>query len=170
MDIQDIRLMYEYNYWANKLLLDKAAKVTPEQYLAPSTHSFVNLRGTLVHTLDAEWSWRMALQGQGFQDELKAADFPTVDGLRERWLEEEQTMWSYLDSLSNSDLTTIIRYPVDGGVIRERILWNCLYHVVNHGMQHRSESANLLTVYEQSPGDLDFTVFLNARNAKQMQA
>jgi len=30
-------------------------------------------------------------------------------------------------------------------------------------MQHRSEAANLLTTYGQSPGDLDFTRWLNER-------
>ena len=43
---------------------------------------------------------------------------------------------------------------------RDRILWHCLYHVVNHGTQHRSEAAALLTDYGSSPGDLDFTLFL----------
>jgi len=40
-------------------------------------------------------------------------------------------------------------------------LWHCLWHVVNHGTQHRSEAAALLTRFNQSPGDLDFTVFMN---------
>jgi uncharacterized damage-inducible protein DinB len=43
------------------------------------------------------------------------------------------------------------------------VLWHCLVHVVNHGTQHRSEAALLLTNDGQSPGDLDFTLFLNSR-------
>jgi uncharacterized damage-inducible protein DinB len=167
MNIQNIRDMYDYNYWANHHLLNIAEKVSPTQFVAPSSHSFSSLQGTLVHTLDAEYSWRSFFQGQGFQPEWNAADFPTVGVLRQRWLEEEQAMWAYLDSLHDEDLARIVSYYNDEGVFRERILWHCLFHVVNHGMQHRSEAANLLTTYGHSPGDIDFTLFLNERAAQQ---
>jgi uncharacterized damage-inducible protein DinB len=168
MKIQDIHDIYEYNYWANHRILDQAEKVTPEQFIAPSSHSFVNLQGTLVHTLDAEWHWRLLLQkGEVWvQPDLIAADFPTVASLKERWQAEEKEMWAYLDSLRDEDLVGIVRYDVENEgktIIRERVIWHCLYHVVNHGMQHRSEAANLLTTYGQSPGELDFTWFLNQR-------
>jgi uncharacterized damage-inducible protein DinB len=41
-------------------------------------------------------------------------------------------------------------YMVDGVPI-----WQMLVHVVNHGTQHRSEAAALLTGEGRSPGDLD---------------
>jgi uncharacterized damage-inducible protein DinB len=169
MKIQDIRDMYDYNYWANRRLLEMAEKVTPEQFIAPSSHSFSSLQGTLVHTLDAESSWRHFLQGQGFQPDMNAADFPTVGTIQQRWQEEEQTMRGYLDGLHDEDLTRIVSYHNEEGILRERLLWHCLFHVVNHGMQHRSEAAALLTSYGQSPGDIDFTLFLNERRAQQKQ-
>ena len=35
--------------------------------------------------------------------------------------------------------------------------------IVQIGTQHRSEAAILLTSYGQSPGDFDFTMFVNER-------
>jgi uncharacterized damage-inducible protein DinB len=34
-------------------------------------------------------------------------------------------------------------------------VWQLLVHVVNHGTQHRSEAAALLTAERLSPGELD---------------
>lgn len=163
MNLDNIRDMYTYNYWANRRILTTAEQVTPEQFVAPSFHSFSTLQATLVHTLDAEWAWRLLLSGQAFPGELNPADFPTVAAIQQHWQQEEDAMWAYINSLTENDLTSIIRYPVEGGIIRERVIWHCLYHVVNHGMQHRSEAASLLTHYGHSPGEIDFTVFLNER-------
>ena len=57
-------------------------------------------------------------------------------------------MRAYLTALRDEDLMR--------GTIP---LWRPLLHVVNHGTQHRSEAAVLLTGFGHSPGDLDFTVF-----------
>lgn len=62
-------------------------------------------------------------------------------------------------NMRDDDLHSILRYQFDPTIVRERIRWHCLYHVVNHGMQHRSEAAHLLTAYGQSPGDIDFSLF-----------
>ena len=73
-------------------------------------------------------------------------------------------MRAYLGGLNDEDLESHRRYTTDTGIQRDRILWHCLLHIVNHGTQHRSEAAALLTDYGQSPGDVDFTVFLNEWN------
>ena len=72
-------------------------------------------------------------------------------------------MRAYLASLTDADMSGFVRYTTSSGAARERVLWHCLLHIVNHGTQHRSESAAMLTSYGQSPGDVDFTLFLSSR-------
>lgn len=161
MNIQDIQLIYNYNYWANGKILAAASKVTQEQFLASAEFPFGGLRGTLVHILDAEYGWRGLFEKNSFNDELNPKDFPTLLSVEERLHEEEKAMRAYLNNLRDEDMNRHLRYMADSGVERDRIHWHCLVHVVNHGTQHRSEAAAILTGFDASPGDLDFTVFLN---------
>lgn len=161
MNIQDILLIYEYNYWANKRILAASAKVAQEQFMASAHFPYGGLHGTLLHILDTEWGWRSLFETIDSASELTVTDFPTLTALEARWQQEEEAMRAYLRKLSNEDMERHLRYETDTGIQRDRILWHCLLHVVNHGTQHRSEAAALLTEYGQSPGDLDFTVFLN---------
>ena len=158
----EIKTLYEYNYWANHKLLAAAARVPNDQFIASGSFPFGGLRGTLVHILDAEYGWGMMLQHGNFSTEdLKASDFAGLPELEKRWQSEEGLMRDYLASLGDNALDGIIRYTADSGAKRERVLWHCLFHVVNHGTQHRSEAAAILTQLGRSPGDMDLTVFLS---------
>lgn len=159
MDIQDIKLLFAYNDWANKRIMAMAAHVSPEQLMMPSAFGWGSLFGGLVHLMDAEYGWRILLKDRVFVDELTSADFPDLAALQTRWEQENRTLWDYLNSLSGEDTANVISYEVEGEQ-RHRVLWHCLVHVVNHGTQHRSECAAMLTDFGHSPGDMDFAVFL----------
>lgn len=165
MKSEEIKLIFEYNFWANRRILTACARVTPEQYAAAADTGagYESLRATMLHIIGSERGWRLICRGiaEVDWDELSEAEYPTVQSLEERWQAEEQELRAYIGSLSDDDLQSTVRYPIDSGTIRERLLWHCLYHLANHGTQHRSEAAALLTRYGQSPGDTDFTLFLN---------
>jgi len=160
VNLQDIRLLYNYNYWANGRILATAKSVTESQFLAPSEFPFGSLHGTLLHIFDAEYGWRQLFETNSFGKDLDRALVSNLQSLVEQWRREEQAMRAYLDRLSDEDMNIHLIYTADNGEPRDRVLWHCLVHVVNHGTQHRSEAAALLTRYGQSPGNLDFTVFL----------
>ena len=163
MYIHDIHLLYEYNYWANQKLLTASANISQAQFTKPASFPYGGLHGTLLHILEAEWSWRALFQKIDDASELLPAEYPDLSTIETRWRTEETAMRAYLVKLSDADLESHLRYTTDTGIERDRILWHCLLHVVNHGTQHRSEAAALLTDFGSSPGDLDFTVFLNER-------
>jgi uncharacterized damage-inducible protein DinB len=165
MNISNIHLMYEYNYWASGRILAAAAKVTEEQYLAPAEYPFGGLRGTLFHIVDGERLWRVLFETNKVVEEWKEEDFSDFKSLEKKFKEEETALRSYLSRLTDADMESHVRYTVEGGIQRDRILWHCLYHLVNHGAQHRSEAAAILTSFNASPGDLDYIVFLNENPA-----
>lgn len=162
MNKQDVTLLYEYNHWANVKILDAAVNVTSEQFLAPASFPHGGLRGTLVHTLFAEWIWRHRWEGTSPAIRLKPEDFPTFESLRLRWADEEKLLMTFVDHATDEKLNNRFFYKATDGTPYERILWQTMLHLVNHGTQHRSEAAALLTGFGHSPGDIDFVYFLDA--------
>jgi uncharacterized damage-inducible protein DinB len=165
MQVAEVRALYDYNAWANSRLLDTAARVTAEQFVAPAAFSQGGLRGTLVHTLGAERIWRERLQGRQLSPPLREADFPDVGTLAARWREEEARLDAYLATLRDEDLHREVRSTTRTGEQVTDTLWYLLAHVVNHGTQQRGDAAVLLTRYGCSPGGLDFADFARERVA-----
>lgn len=160
MNKQDILLLYRYNQWANAKILGAAANVTQEQYLAPASFPHGGLRGTLVHALSAEWIWRTRWEGTSPTSVLKPDEFPTLDSLRIRWAEEERRLMAFVERLGDEQLNRTFDYKNTAGKPFTRVLWHAMAHVVNHGTQHRSEAAALLTDFGCSPGDIDLLFFV----------
>lgn len=163
MNKQDILLLYQYNQWANAKILNAAANLTPEQFAAPASFPHGGLRGTLVHALFAEWIWRKRWEGNSPTQRFNPEDFPTVDSLRARWQEEENQLMDFVSSVSEEHLNSSFDYKNTSGTPFTQVLWQVMAHVVNHGSQHRSEAAAILTDLGHSPGDLDLISFLIER-------
>lgn len=160
MNTKDIQLLYKYNSWANARILNAAAKVMQEQFIAPASHPHNDLRHALTHTLFAEWIWRNRWMGQSQPAPFLSEDFPTFDALKARWMEEEKMLGDFAASLTDEKLNSTFQYKTMKGEAYENILWQVMTHVVNHGTQHRSEAAAILTELGHSPGDIDLIVFL----------
>lgn len=161
MNKQDILTLYQYNQWANAKILDAASNITQDQYLADAFFPHGGLRGTLVHTLFAEWIWRKRWEGISPTVRLKPEEFPTFESLRIRWAEDERRLMAFVNGLTNEKLDAYFHYTSTNGTPFKRILWHAMAHLVNHGTQHRSEAAALLTDFGQSPGDIDMIYFLS---------
>jgi uncharacterized damage-inducible protein DinB len=159
MNKQDILLLYRYNQWANARIWSAAANVTQEQFVAPASFPHGGLRGTLVHALFAEWIWRKRWEGTSPTRRFEPQDFPTVQSLHMRWQEEEKQLMDFVSELSDERLKGTFSYTNTSGQPFTRVLWQAMAHVVNHGTQHRSEAAAILTDLGHSPGDLDMILF-----------
>ncbi|HEU4745584.1 MAG TPA: DinB family protein [Anaerolineales bacterium] len=161
MNKQDILILYKYNQWANAKILNAAANVTTDQFLAPASFPHGGLRGTLVHALSAEWIWRTRWEGSSPTVMLKAEEFPDFPSLRGRWAEEEMRLMNFVSGISDESLNNTFDYTNTSGKPFSRVLWHAMVHLVNHGTQHRTEAAAMLTDFGCSPGDIDLIFFVS---------
>jgi uncharacterized damage-inducible protein DinB len=164
MNKQDILILFQYNAWSNAKILDAAADIEREQFCAPAPFPHGGLRGTLVHALFAEWVWRHRWEGTApaYNYRFNLEDFPTIETLRARWADEEAQLMNFVGSLTDEKLYSTVKYVSTEGYPHERVLWESMAHLVNHGTQHKTEAAAILTGMGHSPGDIDLIVYLNS--------
>ena len=160
MNKQDILLLFQYNQWANAKILSAAAKVPQEKFVAPAPFPHGGLRSTLVHALSAEWIWRTRWEGTSPTKLLKPEEFPDFSSLRARWAQEEMQLMNFVNGVSEERLNSSFDYRNTAGTPFTKVLWHVMAHVVNHGTQHRTEAAAMLTEFGHSPGDIDLVIFV----------
>ena len=164
MNANDIRILFEYNYWARERIMRAALQITPEQFNAPNTSSYGSLRGTLIHCMNAERNWLKRLSGeQPAFIPPGEGEYPTPQSLEQVWAVEEARMRSYLARLTDDELNQPFEYKNYKGVLTKMIKWGILMQLVTHGTQHRAEAAAMLTDFNHSPGDVDLIVFLREK-------
>lgn len=161
MNAQDIQVLYRYHAWSNAKILDTASRVTPAEFLAPAAFPHGSLRGTLVHALSGEWIWRRRWEGHPNNSSLNVEDFPAFEGLQARWADEGTRLMAFVAQVTDEQLATRFKYVSTEGFPHERVLWEAMAHLVNHGTQHKTEAAAILTGFGHSPGDIDLIVYLN---------
>lgn len=151
----DVEHLLDYMYWVNYRLLDAAERLSPEQLSRPTDVTTRDLRATLVHELDVEWSWRLNLQGKltDAEEELQPGDYPDVAAIREHWRRDEAEMRAWLGGLTDDDISKAVHSDLSKN---DRPLWQYLLHVVFHAAQQQADAATLLTLAGESPDDIGY--------------
>jgi uncharacterized damage-inducible protein DinB len=156
---KDLETLFGFSYWMKDRVLACAAKLTTAEFQAPSGLTTRDLRGTLVHTLDVEGSWRARLQGRPeevWKKELPLSDYPTAKALIDHWQRDEREMRAWLASLDDEKLAQIHDLE-PGSPPKERFpLWYYVLHIHTHTQQQLGDAAVLLTRMRQSPGNIEF--------------
>ena len=164
MRTSEATTLFDYLYWMRDTVLRATAELDGAAFTDSETVTNRDLRATLVHELDVQWSWRERLRGADWEEwgeaaELRGDDYPTVTAVAEHWDRDERETRAWLAGLTDDDLD---RPPVrdeDQG----QPLWVFVMHLVSHGIQQFSEAAVLLTRAGHSPGDIGFLEFIKAR-------
>jgi len=166
MKPSEIQLLFLYNEWANRRILEVARQVEASQYLGLMSTSHHSLHATLLHIFGAEYVWRARCQFSLSPPRLPTqVDIPDLISLERSWQAEMSALREYVYSLDENQLAQPLRYQTTSRKPFETPLWQILLHVVNHGTQFRSEAGMVLSGLGHSPGDLDFIFFVRQNSA-----
>jgi uncharacterized damage-inducible protein DinB len=164
MTTELIASLYEYGVWANERLLAQAAKLTDAEWRRRSSQGYQSIHETFVHLLGGDLRWFARWQGETPPAMLAPADYPTLEAIRTAWAPLVDARRRYIARLGEPDLAETIQWTFQGAP-RQLPRWQALLQCANHGTQHRSEIAAMLTDAGHSPGDIDYVRFCEARRA-----
>jgi uncharacterized damage-inducible protein DinB len=140
----DAARLFEYTVWANHKLMRVAATLSVDDYKRDLKSSHGGVRGTLVHTMGAEWIWLERWKGLSPTRLFDEGEFPDIVALSDRWSVIEQHRASWLESLRPDAMELGLRYRNLQGQEFETPLWQMVQHVANHSTYHRGQVVTML--------------------------
>ena len=158
MQLSEIRFLFEYDRWSTRRVLDAAVGIDDATWSASNIIDERGLGAILVHQLGAHQRWRHGISQSPGEPHPEDEPLPSLAELRDRWEQEWHDFEAFLDGIDDA----LLAYVHEGIAV-----WQMLVHVVNHGTQHRSEAAALLTAAGRSPGELDMINFAEERVAAE---
>jgi uncharacterized damage-inducible protein DinB len=151
MNLQDVRHLIAFHYWARNRMLEAVELLSPEQFTRELGGSFGSVRNTVVHTLSAECIWLFRWKGETPTGMLTPESFPDLASVRRAWLDQEASLRRYFDGLDEQGIQKVIPYRTLAGVESASPLWQMLQHVVNHASYHRGQVTTLLRQLGEAP-------------------
>jgi uncharacterized damage-inducible protein DinB len=133
---------FTYNRWANLRLLDACAALTDEQLDAKMIGTYGSVRETLMHLFTSEegYARRWSFMGERLTPPLKEfTAFPGFDVLRQRAERSGSELRAVAEQVDLSEVLHLDDGTYDAPVIV------VLIQAINHGIDHRSQIATLLS-------------------------
>jgi uncharacterized damage-inducible protein DinB len=165
MTPEEVRLLFDYNDWANRRALEAAGRLSDEQFVRPLGSSFSSVRDTLMHICGGEWIWFERFQGRSPASIPNDSAVRTVAALAEHWRPQGEGLLAFVRSLTQADLQRVLEYQTFNFGPYKNPMWQSLQHLVNHGTYHRGQVATMLRQSGEKPILTDLMHFYRERSA-----
>jgi uncharacterized damage-inducible protein DinB len=142
MNADHFRQLYAYYFYVNrKLWNDSISTLSDEKFKQPFVYSIGSVHNHVVHLMSVEANWFSGLRGIEPPGFLNPQDYPSQHAVREKWDSVEHDIQAYLNTLTDDTVAEIFPSP---RLAKPMVKWEVLFHVINHGTDHRSQLLALL--------------------------
>jgi len=166
MTIDELRLLFDYHYWARDRILNAVEPLSPDQVARDMGNSFRSIRDTLAHIYAADWAWYSRWIGNSPTALLPADMFPDIAAIRAAWIELEANVRTLLAGLDDQGVNRIHEYRLLNGQPGSTVFWQMAQHVVNHATYHRGQVTTMLRQLGADPAKpMDLIAFYRERQS-----
>ena len=151
MNKDDIQLLFEYDRWANKSVLQAASTLSGEQFTSDLGGGFKSVRDTLVHIVSGEWGWLTILKEPALTsafvtdlwDRIELTFDPKayrdIAAVRGKWSEVEREQIDFVSGVTDESLMRML--PIRTTHLS---LAHLMQHMANHSTYHRGQVSTMM--------------------------
>lgn len=145
MKPNEIRTLFDYNFWAFERVWECVDQISNEQFVEEIDYSTGSIRNIVVHMMSANVRWASRLQSQGPLSHLEFEDVDTLTETKAKWDELRIKFLDYINSLDQEQLDAVVHWEIPTrGWKLDHHRWEVLLHVANHATDHRAQILGLL--------------------------
>jgi uncharacterized damage-inducible protein DinB len=144
---------FRHNSMMNERLLEACRDLSPEQLGATAVGTYGNIGATLVHIANAQMGYAARLLDQERPQPLTADPFPGFDALGERFTLGNARLQEAAAQAHGDKQVQVTGNDPPGTWWMPVSLF--LLQAVNHGTEHRSQVATILTELGVKPPEMD---------------
>lgn len=167
MNPAEIKQLFNYTEWANKLAMDAAAKLSDEDLRRDFGISHKSIFGTLLHMAGAEWIWLERWHGHSPAKAVAWSLWTTeacanLATLEERWREVIDRRAGFIAELDEERLDAELPFILLSGDRSSMRLVYQMQHVANHATMHRGQVVGMLRQLGIDPPATDLIFYIRS--------
>ena len=167
MNVSEVKQLFSYTEWANKLAMDAAGRLSDENLRRDFGISHKSIFGTLLHMAGAEWIWLERWHGHS---PAKAVAWslwttetcPDLATLEERWRGVIGRRAGFMDELDERRLNEELAFKLLSGDASSMRLVHQMQHVANHATMHRGQVVGMIRQLGIDPPATDLIFYIRS--------
>ena len=145
MKQNEIKKIFEYNFWAFERVWECVSQISDEQFVEEINYSTGSIRNIVVHLMGGNRTWMSVLRGIEFPPRLVFEDFDTSSKTKAKWGELKIEFLDHLKSFDQEQLDGTMDWELlSQGLKSTNSRWEILLHLANHGTDHRAQILAIL--------------------------
>lgn len=145
MKTNEIKTIFDYNFWAFERVWECICQISDEQFVEQIDYSTGSIRNIVAHIMSANRNWMARLFDEATPLRLVYEDFVSLSQTKAKWDELRKEFMDHLDALTEGQLEETVNWELPAlGLTSENPRWEIFLHLVNHATDHRAQILALL--------------------------